>query len=61
MDAGTAEIARRIESVRMEMEAKVGILRQHLVVLDRLYARVEQLPGREPIVDRGGPAGRVDH
>lgn len=60
MDAAADQIARRIESMRMEMEAEFGILRQHVLTLSKLYQQAENLPFATPIVDRGGPAGRVD-
>jgi hypothetical protein len=43
----------------MVMESEIGVLRQYAAAADRLYEKLEQLPGRA-IVDSGGPAGRVD-
>jgi uncharacterized protein (DUF3084 family) len=60
MAAATDQIVRRIETRRMEMEAEIAVLRQHVTTLAKLYQKAEQLSPGAPIVDRGGPAGRVD-
>ena len=58
MDAAPAEIAREIAATRAAMERKIALL------LARLHGaeRPEQLQRRWSgmVVDRGGPAGRID-
>ena len=60
MGPSTGEIVREIARLRMDMEVKVAVLRQHVQAFERLYEKLPD-PVTRDVVDRGGPAGRVDH